>query len=298
MPERLAKGLWGVLATPFTGDGQFDEASMERQVELHRRAGSVGLVALGVFGEGARLTSDEQDRVVELVSSLTSVPILVGIPDLTTDSAIASATRLRSQLGAGQEATFMVQANTGDSTALSTHLRAVHEATGAGLVLQDYPAVSGIQISSAAVITTVRNCPFVVAVKSEAPPTSLAIAEVSPHVDVPVFGGLGGLGLLDELMVGAAGAMTGFSFPETLAQVLHEFETGGYAAARAAYLPWLPLVNFEAQPKIGLGIRKASLAERGIFSTSGVRQPSPPIDAALFPLLRSHLAPLRELGVM
>jgi 4-hydroxy-tetrahydrodipicolinate synthase len=33
---------------------------------------------------------------------------------------------------------------------------------------------------------------------------------------VPVFGGPGGLGLLDELTAGAAGAMTGFSCTEGL----------------------------------------------------------------------------------
>lgn len=45
-PERFAKGLLGVLATPFTDEGQLDETSTEPQVELHRLAGSVGLVAL------------------------------------------------------------------------------------------------------------------------------------------------------------------------------------------------------------------------------------------------------------
>lgn len=297
--ERLAKGLWGVLATPFTDEGELDEASMERQLELHRLAGSVGLVALGVFGEAFRLTDDEQDRVVNLVSSLSETPLVIGLPDLTTQSAIATATRLQSKLRAGREAVFMVQASTGDSAALTMHLRSVHEATGAGLVLQDYPVASGIQISSEELVATVRDCPFVVAVKSEAPPTSLAIAQVVPQIDdVPVFGGLGGLGLLDELMAGAAGAMTGFSFPEALAHVLREFEAGGYAAGREAYLPWLPLVNFEAQLKIGLGIRKASLVERGVFSSSAVRPPSLPIDPALLPLLRSHLGPLRDRGVM
>ncbi len=297
--ERLSRGLWGVLATPFTDGGQLDDASMERQVQLHRHAGSVGLVALGVFGEASRLNQDEQDRVIELVSSLSSVPIIVGISDLATDAAIASAKRLQSALAAGQEASFMVQANTGDSAALATHLTAIHEATGGGIVLQDYPVASGIQISSTELVSTVRSCPFVVAVKSEAPPTSLAIARVAPQVDgVPVFGGLGGLGLLDELMAGAAGAMTGFSYPEALATVLEAFEAGGYAAARAAYLPWLPLVNFEAQLTIGLGIRKASLTERGIFSSSSVRPPSPSMDAELLPLLRNHLAPIRDQAVM
>ena len=62
----------------------------------------------------------------------------------------------------------------------------------------------------------VAQSPHVTAVKAEAPPTPVAVAELTARCTVPVFGGLGGVGLLDELAVGAAGAMTGFSFPEGL----------------------------------------------------------------------------------
>ena len=65
-------------------------------------------------------------------------------------------------------------------------------------------------------VEVLRECPFVAAVKAEAPPTPAAIGELTQHTDMPVFGGLGGVGLIDELAMGAAGAMTGFSHPEGL----------------------------------------------------------------------------------
>lgn len=295
----LARGLWGVLATPFGEDAStVDDPSVRRQVKLHRAAGSTGLVVLGVFGEGARLSAPEQDHVVSVVTDeWGDLPIVVGLSALATDEAVEAATRLVGKVHGGVPS-FMVQVNTADPDALVTHFGAIHEATGAGIVVQDYPVASGVHITSAELVTAVRQCPFVVAVKSEAPPTSAAIAELSPQLEVPVFGGLGGIGLLDELMAGAAGAMTGFSYPEALASVLQAFDEGGYSAAREKYLPWLPLVNFEAQVKIGLGIRKASLTERGIFSADSVRPPAPRIVAGLRPLLREHLAAVRHLGVM
>ena len=91
------------------------------------------------------------------------------------------------------------------------------------------------------------DLPFVAAVKAEAPPTPPAIATLTARLDVPVFGGLGGIGLLDELAAGSAGAMTGFSFPEGLLACVSAFRSGGYEAAREAFLPYLPLVNFEQQ---------------------------------------------------
>jgi 4-hydroxy-tetrahydrodipicolinate synthase len=297
--EPLTRGLWGVLATPFSqGSTDVDDAALRRQVDLHHAAGSTGLVVLGVFGEGARLTPEEQDHVVAVVSAEAGdLPIVVGLSALDTAGAVEVAERLAAKCHRGTPS-FMVQVNTNVPDAVVAHFASIHEATGAGIVVQDYPIASKVEIGSDELVKAVNQCPFAVAVKSEAPPTSLAIAEISGRVEVPVFGGLGGLGLLDELMAGAAGAMTGFSYPEALASVLKAFDESGYEAAREAYLPWLPLVNFEAQGKIGLGIRKASLVERGIFASGSVRPPAPPISDALLPLLRQHLVSVRNLGVM
>jgi 4-hydroxy-tetrahydrodipicolinate synthase len=145
-----------------------------------------------------------------------------------------------------------------------------------------------VRIDSADVARIASACDAVVAVKSEAPPTSLAVATMTAITDVPVFGGLGGLGLLDELAAGAAGAMTGFSFPEVLARVVAAFARDGYAAAREEYLPWLPLVNFEAQAVVGLAIRKASLHLRKVFASGAVRSPGPAITPALQAILELH----------
>ncbi|MDO9398786.1 MAG: dihydrodipicolinate synthase family protein, partial [Herbiconiux sp.] len=140
----------------------------------------------------------------------------------------------------------------------------------------------------------VEACPFVVAVKSEAPPTSVAIAALAGRLDVPVFGGLGGQGLLDELQAGAAGAMTGFSYPEGLSACIRAWHDGGFPAARAALMPYLPLINLEQQPRIALAVRKELLRRRGLISEAGVRSPAAPFPAALAPVLEAHLAELER----
>ena len=130
----------------------------------------------------------------------------------------------------------MVQANSARPEMVIAHLDAIHRATGAKVVLQDYPLASGVTSHPALIYVVV--CSFVVAVKAEAPPTSVAIAELSAAVGVSVFGGLGGQGLLDELMAGGAGAMTGFSYPEALIACVRAWQQDGYEAARAtAALP-------------------------------------------------------------
>jgi len=289
-PTPLSRGLWGVLATPFAGPGlAVDEESLRREVATFAAVPATGLVVLGVFGEGAALDTAEQGLVVRTVAAeAAGAPLVVGLSARTTAVAVEqSATAVAA---AGEHlAALMVQVHSADPDVLSAHLTAVHEATGAGVVLQDYPVSSGVRIVAAQLLATVERCPFVVAVKSESPPTAAAIAELTAATRVPVFGGLGGVGLLDELAAGAAGAMTGFSHPEGLRVALTAWDDGGFASAREAFAPWLPLVNFEAQPGIGLALRKEVLRRRGVLAEAAVRPPAPALPPGLGDLITMHL---------
>ena len=291
----LASGLWGVLATPFHADSlEIDESSLRREVELFGTLAAAGLVVLGVFGESASLTPEEQERVVRVVSQSKGkeCPIVIGISTRDTNKAIDSA-RALIDASDGSPVSLMLQVNASDPNIVAEHLHRVHEATEAAIVVQDYPLISGVSIDSDQLILAIAKCSFVAAIKSEAPPTSVAIAELSRETSVPIFGGLGGIGLLDELMAGSSGAMTGFSHPEGLAKVLDAWNDGGIEAATLAFQPWMPLVNFEAQARVGLGIRKASFCESGIFSSAAVRPPGRNMPDVLMPILRQHLELVR-----
>ncbi len=122
----------------------------------------------------------------------------------------------------------------------------------------------------------------------------MAIGQLTAALDVSVFGGLGGQGLLDELLAGAAGAMTGFSYPEALIACVRAWQSDGYEAARDALLPYLPLINFEQQARIALAVRKECLHQRGLIADAGVRTPASPFPEVLRPALLAHLAEAAE----
>ena len=286
----LAAGVWGVVATPFSGSTlEVDEASLTRLVQHYEGIGVAGLTVLGVFGEAAHLASAERRAVLETVVDTVDLPLVVGATSLGTAPVIEEV-RLAQEVVGNRLAGAMVQVCSGSAEVLNRHLRAIHEATGAGIVVQDYPLASGVTITSEALITAVRQLPFVVGVKAEAPPTTVAVAALSAALDVPTFGGLGGIGLLDELAAGSAGAMTGFSYPEGLIACLDAWRDGGYEAARQAFLPYLPLVNFEQQAKVALAIRKECLRQRGLIMESSVRPPATSMPEALVEQARRHLA--------
>lgn len=285
----LSPGVWGVLATPFRDEGRrVDVDSLRGEVALYDRLGATGVVALGVFGEAASLSAAEQAEVVATVAEASPVPVVAGLSARASAPAVEQA-RLLCDATGGRLLAVMVQVGSPDPVAVGRTLDEIHEKTGLAVVVQDYPVVSGVTVRPEVLVEVVAGRDHVAGVKCEGPPTPVAISVLAGRVEVPVFGGLGGVGLVDELAAGAAGAMTGFSCPEGLLAAVAAFREGGFAAAHRAFSPWLPLANFEGQPGIGLAIRKEILRRRGVIADGAVRPPAPRLPACLVPLLERHL---------
>jgi 4-hydroxy-tetrahydrodipicolinate synthase len=294
---RLQRGVWGVVATPFRGErSDVDVDSLARLVGRYQELGATGLTVLGVFGEASALTTDERVLVLRTAAAHSDLPLVVGVTSLATRPAIDEIEHARTAVGERMVAA-MVQINSPRRDAVIGHLREIHAATGVPVVLQDYPVASGVVVSTDDVLAIVEACPFIAAVKAEAPPTAAAIARISGSASVPVFGGLGGQGLLDELAAGSAGAMTGFSFPEALIGCVGAWFAGDEDAAREIFIPYLPLVNFEQQPRIALALRKDLFARRGLFAERSVRPPALPFPEQLDRLARRHLEHAEALTV-
>lgn len=288
--EALAPGVWGVLVTPLTADGSdVDTASLARLVQHYQKIGVSGLTVLGVFGEAARLSPDERRTVVATVASAApAMRLVVGLSAVDMVPAVAEAENIL-DLVDGRLAGLMVQAGASRPDELAQQLNTIADRTGQGIVVQDYPRVSGVTVRATDMVAAVGQVPAVVAVKSESSPSPPAVTVLVEGLDVPVYGGLGGTCLLDELAVGAAGAMTGFSVPEGLLACIAAYRTGRFDAARRVWRDYLPLVNFEFQAGIALGLRKHSLVLRGLIRHAAVRPPAPPVPARMLDLLTAHL---------
>jgi 4-hydroxy-tetrahydrodipicolinate synthase len=284
----LDPGVWGILATPFRGPNlEVDTTSLTCLVELYRKIGATGVVALGVLGEAARLDTGERELVLRtVVEAAGPLPVVAGMGTTSTQPAIEEAYRAAE---AGARA-VMVLVNTADGAELAHHLDRIAATSGLGIVVQDHPETTGITIPPRALGKAVADSGAAVAIKAEAPPTAPTVAAFKEETNVPVFGGLGGVGLLDELLAGAAGAMTGFAFPEALVATVRGWRSGGYEAARAAYIPWMPLVIYEAQAQISLALRKEILVRRGLIAEASVRPPGVPMPASSYAALEAHLA--------
>jgi 4-hydroxy-tetrahydrodipicolinate synthase len=84
--------------------------------------------------------------------------------------------------------------------------------------------------------------------------------------------------LLEELMAGATGAMTGFAFPEILVQIVSLFQAGRLDEAADVFYRAVPLMRFEFQEGIGMAIRKEVLHRRGVLASAATRAPGAQLD--------------------
>ena len=71
---------------------------------------------------------------------------------------------------------------------------------------------------------------------------------------------------------GADGAMTGFGYPEMMADVVALAEAGDMDRAQDIFDAYLPLVRYEQQPGLGLAVRKYALAKRGAIASAALRK--------------------------
>jgi 4-hydroxy-tetrahydrodipicolinate synthase len=278
------EGVYSVLPSPFLADGELDEPGLRRVVDLFVTAGVDGVTALGVTGEVARLDDNERRRVLEIV--VQHVNGRVGIVAGTT----AEGTRTcigytRDAVRSGATAVMvspprMLKLN---SDAVMRHYAAIAEAADVEIVVQDYPPVSGFAMEPSLLARIAREIPRARTIKLEDPPTPLKTSRIlAACSDLPVriFGGLGGVFLLEELMAGAAGAMTGFAYPELLVRVVAVCRAGRLDEAADAFYRAVPLMRFEFQEGIGVAIRKEVLRRRGALTSAATRAPAATLDGA------------------
>jgi 4-hydroxy-tetrahydrodipicolinate synthase len=245
---------------------------------------------MGVTSEAPALTGHERIDALEAVADAVGarIPFVIGCSgasvEVVTDR-VQEAKRLGA-LAAMVAAPPLVR----NVDALPEFFRRVAAEAVLPLVLQDEPAATGVTIPVTVLLQCVEASGARV-VKLEDPPTPPKIARLlAADPTLQVFGGLGGAFALSELRRGACGTMTGFAFPEILAAVRSRLEAKDASGAAAAFDRYLPLIQFEAQPGIGLAIRKELLRRRGAMDRAFTRGSVRELDAASLEELDDVLA--------
>jgi 4-hydroxy-tetrahydrodipicolinate synthase len=277
------EGVYSIIPTAFTDSGELDPASQRAIVDLFIAKGANGLTALGVTGEVARLEERERAAVLETVVAQAAgrVPIIAGTSAEGTRTCI-SYTRQAKELGAAAVMVSPPRMPKLNSAAVVSHYKALADAVDLPIIVQDYPPITGFAMEPGLLARIAKEIPTARTIKLEDPPTpfkTARILEAAGDTKVQIFGGLGGVFLLEELISGATGAMTGFAFPEILVRIMKHWHAGETDAAADVFYRAVPLMRFEFQEGIGMAIRKEVLRRRGALASAATRAPAGALDA-------------------
>lgn len=295
--EPAFRGVFSVLPTPFNSSGELDLPGLGRVIDLYLGAGVNGLTALGVTSEVARLEDRERlillDTVLKRVDG--RVPVVAGATSNGLRTTIAHS-RAAKAAGAAAVMVSPPQLTRPSGDTLAGFYASLASAVDIAIVLQDFPPVSGFTMEPAILARISREVPAVRAIKLEDPPTpwktARILAETGPKISI--LGGLGGVFLLEELLAGASGTMTGFAYPEILVRIVALFQAGKPDEAADIFYRYVPLMRFEFQQVLGISLRKNVLVRRGAITGATIRAPGAKPDAATLAALDRLLGWLRQ----
>lgn len=272
-------GVHPILPTPFTSDGELDEASLRRLIDYMADVGVQGVAILGFLGEAHKLSGSERRQVIEAVIDQASarLQVMVGVRAFGTAGAVEQATEAK-RLGA--DAVFVAPVGVQNDAVLFNFYRDVAEQSDMPVLIHDFPESFGTVLSPELIVRLANEVPNVIGIKLEEPPVLVKLSKILDGAPgMAVFGGLGGKYFLEELQRGARGIMTGFAFPEVLSEIYTRFTSGDEAGATKIFDHYCPLIRYEFQPKIGLAFRKHVYKTRGIFTTDAIRPPGMHLDS-------------------
>jgi 4-hydroxy-tetrahydrodipicolinate synthase len=284
--DHNAHGVYPIAPTPFHGDGRIDFDSIDRLTDFYLNAGATGLTVLGIMGEAPKLDQSESLAVAtRFIERAKGIPVIVGVsaPGFAAMSSLAKAA-----MDKGAAGVMIAPPNTlRTDDQIVTYFRQAVEAIGADIpwVLQDYPLTLSVVMTPAVIRRIFTENPSCVMLKHEDWPGLDKISALRGFQKdgslrpISILCGNGGLFLDFETERGADGAMTGYAFPDMLADVVGWIRAGERDRAHDLFDAHLPLLRYEQQPGVGLGIRKYVMMRRGMIASDAQRKPGAAISA-------------------
>lgn len=280
--DATAAGVYVIAVTPFTEEGRVDEASIDSVVEFYLDKGVTGITILGMMGESHKLSMEESRAVMTRYLARVDgrVPVVVGVSNPGTDPLVSFA---QEAMAAGAAGVMVAPVSTlRTEEQVFGYFASIIERLGdTPVVVQDYPFITGVHISVDTLLRLFARYDSIKMLKHEDWPGhgKLSRLRAAPGRQVSILVGNGGLYLPQELARGASGAMTGFAYPEMLVEVCALHQRGNPDAAEDLFDAYLPLLRHEAQPGIGIALRKETLRRRGAIASAHVRHPGPRLTA-------------------
>ncbi len=271
-------GVLPVLHMPYCEDGAIDYDVLAREVDFVFDAGAHG-VTLALASELLRLSKEERldltRRLPGMIAKRGTFVMSVGAE--TTREAIRYA---EAADAAGADAVMAVPPFTVAASAAAKfeYFRAIHDAIGIPVVVQDASGYMGGQAMSVELMASMReDIGERIYYKPEGLPTGPTLTALQKRLNGEgvIFEGSGGFLLIDSYRRGVSGTMSGSDLIRAIVAIWNALEAGDDDRAYSVYFPMAAIVFLEA-PNLDtyLAIEKHLLVKQGVFKNTIVRTPS------------------------
>ena len=274
------RGIFPIVITPFTADGELDEAGLRSIVRFCIRAGAHGLVGPANASEFTTLSDDERQRWTEIVVSEAGrqIPVVASVTAGHARPALALAQHAQ-HVGADGIMAMPPHVLHPDADGCYDYYQALSAALELPICLQNFSGPVGTPMSPQLLARMCRELEHVEYIKEETMPEPQRVSETLAAAGDAcrgVMGGQGGIYLLNEYPRGVVGNMPACHTVDLFAKVWNMLETGKPAEARALFDRLLPLMNHERL--YGIAVYKLVMVRRGIIAASTMRAPGGRLD--------------------
>ena len=244
----MAQKLYGIIppmATPFTADGEIDEAAVKAQVRFLVDQGVHGLAAGGSTGEGHTLDQDELRRLLALTvdEAAGRVPVIAGIIVDSTRDAIRRGLAVKDLGVAALQVTPVHYLFRPDDDAMLNHFKVMAEETGLPIII--YNVVPWTYLSPELLVRIMKQVPGVVGVKQSAGDLKLfADLLLTAQPDNLIFSAVDAL-MYPSFALGAKGAIAAIlsAAPRACVALWDAVKAGDHDRALDRHQRLLPLWN-------------------------------------------------------
>ncbi|RFB80761.1 4-hydroxy-tetrahydrodipicolinate synthase [Methylovirgula sp. 4M-Z18] len=273
------RGVFTVMITPLTNDGQIDLKALADFTNWQIQEGIHGLIPLGSTGEFLSLSQEERDAVARTVIETTNgrVPVLIGTGAEDTRESVRLSQQAQ-QMGADGVMIIPPFYSTPTDDELVQHYRTIASALDIPIMVYNNPATANVDMRPEllARLAEIPGCSYVKESTLEITRVRDIIRLAGPNMTV--FGGILGF---ESFVMGAQGwvAVASNVAPAAMARIFELVaDEGRIDEARNLYLKWLPIIQAVGGQAYVAGSK--SLLNHMGFQAGPPRPPRLPLPAA------------------
>lgn len=239
-------GLYTAMITPFTQNDEVDYERLEKNVEYQIENGVDGLLALGTTGEPPTLSSDEKDKIIDLVIEKANkrVPVMVGTGSNSTKKTIKNTLEAQNK-GADIALIVTPYYNKPTQEGIFKHFNKIVKNTNIPIVVYNIKSRTGRNIETST-LKRIANLNNIIGVK-EASGNINQIQDVLNQINKPNFNLLSGDDslTLPMMSLGAKGVVSVISnlYVKEMAQMVKACKNNDIKKARQIHNKLIPIMR-------------------------------------------------------